>query len=237
MSQITTRIRTRIPSMGLSTMRRSVRMRIMSHAPAGRTVMIGAAVAAGLAVAVPLTRAAARTAGRRWELRRSARGDQRALDPLTGLPNHAEAVWWLNRRMEQARARRMRLAVLVLDLDDFADCNEAYGRAAGDHVLQVTGVRLQALLRTGDIVCRTGNDTFVVIMDVEGPDHMVARIGERVVQAVAEPITFGEDTIVMRSSVGFAISTDREADPELLLGRADRAVIQAKASERPIVQF
>ena len=201
-------------------------------------VLIGGAVLGGALIAIPLTRAAVRAARIRIAARREQRaGSARGLDPLTGLPGHAEAQWWLERRLAQARSRRNRLAVLVVDIDHFAETNEAFGRLAGDHVLQVTAVRLQALLRTGDMVCRTGNDTFMVIMDVAGPDHQVARIGERVVDAVAEPISFEGETILITASVGFAISNDREADSQLLQGRADRAVIQAKASQRPIVQF
>jgi diguanylate cyclase (GGDEF)-like protein len=206
--------------------------------PSTRTVVVTGAVVAGAAIATPLLRIAYRSAAQHLAARRQrTAGHVRGLDLLTSLPNRAEAEWWLVRRLELARSRRQRLAVLVMDLDDFASVNEAYGRVAGDHVLQVTAARLQALLRTGDMVCRTGNDTFMVIMDLDGPDHLVARISERVVESVAQAITFGDDEIMVRASVGFAISQDREADPQLLLGRADRAVIQAKASQRPIVQF
>ena len=222
-------------------MKKRVGKRMITPKPANqhsRALIAGGAVIVGMLVAIPLTRRVIRRAHRRIDAHRDRRaGRVRGLDPLTSLPNRAEAQWWLNRRLGQARSRRQRLAVLVIDLDQFSECNETFGRSAGDHVLQVTAARLQALLRTGDMVCRIGNDTFMVIMDVTGPDHEVARIGERVVDAVADPISFGDETIMVTASVGFAISNDREAEPDLLLGRADRAVIQAKASQRPIVQF
>lgn len=197
-----------------------------------------AAAAAVAAAAVPVTRALVHRAQARLEQRRQDHlHDRRGLDPLTGLPNRAEALWWLTTRLKRATTRNHRLAVMVLDLDEFAELNAIYGRAAGDHVLQVTSARLQAELRTGDIVCRSGNDTFLLIMDAGGPDHLVTRIGERLVASVAEPITFHGEAILVTASLGFALSKERDANPNLLLDRADRALIQAKSSTRSIVQF
>jgi diguanylate cyclase (GGDEF)-like protein len=200
-----------------------------------------AGIAAGVAVAVdaiPLTRALVHRAQARAQQKRLDHlHDQRGLDPLTGLPNRAEALWWLSARLKRATTRNHRLAVMVLDLDEFAELNAIYGRAAGDHVLQVTAARLQAELRTGDIVCRSGNDTFLLIMDAVGPDHLVTRIGERLVSSVAEPVTFHGDSILATASLGFALSKERDSNANLLLDRADRALIQAKSSTRSIVQF
>jgi diguanylate cyclase (GGDEF)-like protein len=210
------------------------------HRPLSRrTKIAGVAVAVAVAaLAVPVTRHLVHKLRARIERRRGTRAlDHRGLDLLTGLPNRAEAVWWLNARLHRAQARQQRVAVMVLDIDDFAECNAIYGRAAGDHVLQVTAARMQGQLRTGDIVCRTGSDTFLLIMDASGPDHLVTRIGERLVSSVAEPISFHGEPITVTASLGFALSQERDANPNLLLDRADRALIQAKASTRSIVQF
>ncbi len=198
-------------------------------------IVIGGGLALMLAAAsVPLIR---RSITRISDRRAKQVDDVRGLDPLTGLPNHAEAIWWLNSRLERAQSRSHRLALMVLDIDDFTECNEIYGREVGDHVLQVTATRMQAELRTGDLVCRTGNDTFMVIMDAIGPDHLIAKVGQRVVAAVAEPISYHGEPVSVTASLGFALSHDRDRTPALLLDRADRALIQAKASNRSIVQF
>ncbi len=213
----------------LTTRKTSRRRRPSAASIAGAGLALTAA-----ALALPLTR---------WTVHRLAerhtrRGrEERGLDALTGLPNQAEANWWLNIRLQRARSRSHRLALMVLDINDFADCNDMYGREVGDHVLQVTGARMQAQLRTGDMVCRTGSDTFMVIMDAIGPDHLVAKVGERIMAAVAEPISYHGEPIAVTASLGFALSQERDSSPELLLDRADRALIQAKAAGRSIVQF
>jgi diguanylate cyclase (GGDEF)-like protein len=210
------------------------RLRVPLHKPTSTTVVAGGLALLVAAAAVPL----ARRALTRINDRQDRNGEQeRGLDPLTGLPNRAEALWWLNTRLQRAQARSHRLALMVLDIDDFTECNEIYGREVGDHVLQVTAARMQAELRTGDMVCRAGNDTFMMIMDAIGPDHLVAKIGQRVVAAVAEPISYHGEPVAITASLGFALSQERDRNSALLLDRADRALIQAKASNRNIVQF
>jgi diguanylate cyclase len=204
------------------------------HKPATSTVIGGGAALLVAAVALPLVRRSiTRLADRRHRLSEQQRG----LDSLTGLPNRAEAIWWLNTRLQRAQARSHRLALMVLDIDDFTECNEIYGREVGDHVLQVTAARVQGELRTGDMVCRAGNDTFIMIMDAIGPDHLISKVGQRVVAAVAEPISYHGEPVAVTASIGFALSQDRDRNSALLLDRADRALIQAKSSSRSIVQF
>jgi diguanylate cyclase (GGDEF)-like protein len=202
--------------------------------PATKTVLEGSLALLVAAVALPLARHAMH---RLTRLRQNRGLEQRGLDALTGLPNRAEAVWWLNIRLQRARARSHRLALMVLDINDFAAVNETYGREVGDHVLQVTAARMQAQLRTGDMVCRAGNDTFMVIMDAIGPDHLISTVGQRVVAAVAEPISYHGEPVQVTGSLGFALSQERDRNCDLLLDRADRALIQAKAAGRSIVQF
>jgi diguanylate cyclase (GGDEF)-like protein len=202
--------------------------------PSTSTLMGGALALLLAAVALPLTHRAMHLLAQRRENKTLER---RGLDALTGLPNRAEAVWWLEIRLQRARARSHRLALMVLDINDFTACNEAYGREVGDHVLQVTAARMQAQLRTGDMICRAGSDTFMVIMDAIGPDHLIAKVGQRVVAAVAEPISYHGEPIQVTGSLGFALSQERDRNSDLLLDRADRALIQAKSAGRSIVQF
>jgi diguanylate cyclase (GGDEF)-like protein len=210
------------------------RMSRTTRMPAASTLLGGGVALLVAAVALPLTRRSMHLLARRRENKGL---QQRGLDALTGLPNRAEAIWWLNIRLQRARARSHRLALMVLDLNDFTACNETYGRDVGDHVLQVTAARMQAQLRTGDMVCRAGNDTFMVIMDAIGPDHLIAKVGQRVVASIAEPISYHGEPIQVTGSLGFALSQERDRNCDLLLDRADRALIQAKAAGRSIVQF
>jgi len=211
--------------------------RATSRRPQTRTIVIAGGavcvVAAGIA-AMPVTRRAIRRLANR---RRQHFINPVGLDELTGLPNRAEAERMLGAALDRGRARGRRVALLYVDLDDFKLCNDTYGSEAGDHVLQVTAARMQAQLRSGDTVCRLGSDDFVVIMESAGPDHMVTRVGERISDAVSQPITFEGETILVGASIGVAVAVNGEAEIDELIAHGDAAVDRARAAGRHVVQY
>jgi diguanylate cyclase (GGDEF)-like protein len=168
---------------------------------------------------------------REHEKLREALAHQAAHDDLTLLPNRAETERLLDKALARAQRSDSRVAVLFIDLDHFKACNDSLGHAAGDHVLRTAAARMTSVVRPGDTVCRLGGDEFVVVVEPVGNDRSVVEIAERVVAALAESMTFGDDVITVGGTVGVAISDD-ESDADSLLREADSAMYQAKATAR-----
>jgi diguanylate cyclase (GGDEF)-like protein len=161
-------------------------------------------------------------------LRRAALYDQ-----LTGLPNRA----LLFDRLHQAEHRAARkpdhhFALLFLDLDGFKAVNDTLGHAAGDQLLVHVAQRLTEVTRKSDTAARLGGDEFVILLDgidvPGGAELVIARIQ----LAFAEPIMINGEPVVVRASIGLALSTDGFTDTEELLRRADAAMYLAKVAER-----
>jgi diguanylate cyclase (GGDEF)-like protein len=57
-----------------------------------------------------------------------------------------------------------RLALIVVDIDDFKAINDRIGHLAGDSVLAVVAERLRSAVRRADVPCRVGGDEFAVIL-------------------------------------------------------------------------
>jgi diguanylate cyclase (GGDEF)-like protein len=195
-------------------------------------IVIGAGAIA--AAAIPVTRAALKKLDERRRYRMVADG---TIDELTGLPNRAEAERMLGEMLEKGKTKGRRVALIYLDLDDFAQCNATFGAAAGDHVLQVTAARIQAQLRSGDTVCRLGGDDFVVLMEPAGPDHLLSRIGERIVDSIAQPISYDGEAMMVSASCGVAVAINGEGEAGAMITQGSRAIDRARASGRHVVQF
>jgi diguanylate cyclase (GGDEF)-like protein len=86
------------------------------------------------------------------------------VDALTGLQNRRTFHETLAREVGRAHRYDRRLAVLVIDLDNFKAVNESIGHLAGDHVLSEVAQRIRESVRGADIACRIGGDEFAVIL-------------------------------------------------------------------------
>jgi diguanylate cyclase (GGDEF)-like protein/PAS domain S-box-containing protein len=154
-------------------------------------------------------------------------------DYLTGvaarsvLPDHLErALAQVRRSPEQS------LAVLAIDLDGFKQVNDRLGHKAGDEVLIEAARRLQAIVRTGDLVVRVGGDEFVVVLTPITDPDTATDIAARVVESLARPVRVEAGEATIGASVGIAISTTGAETSDLLVTRADRAAYHAKERGR-----
>jgi diguanylate cyclase (GGDEF)-like protein len=153
-------------------------------------------------------------------------------DPLTGLPNRRAFLAALD--IEQARSERhgYSMSLLLLDVDHFKSINDTHGHAAGDRVLAALGQLLVREVRKTDIVGRWGGEEFVAVLS--GADEPGARIGAERIRAAIEAMQVRLENgqlVPVRASIGVSCLEVRDT-PEILIGRADSAMYQAKSAGR-----
>ena len=148
-------------------------------------------------------------------------------DTLTKLPNRILLEDRLEQAIESASRRRGHFAVLFFDLDGFKAVNDAYGHHTGDALLIDLAQRIRQALRTQDTVARLGGDEFIVLSEVLEPTD-AANVADRLIDAIARPVTvYGHDVLVT-SSVGIAVYPNDGEDTHALLTNADAAMYHAK---------
>lgn len=151
-------------------------------------------------------------------------------DELTGLGNRR----YLNMKLEEMTDARERnggeIATLHVDLDRFKQVNDTMGHAAGDHVLEVVSERLQRVLRSTDIVARTGGDEFVVLIACNIDSQDPEKVGHRLIEEMAKPVTFEGRPCIFGASVGIARTPLIDTDE--LLTSSDIALYKAKTEGR-----
>jgi diguanylate cyclase (GGDEF)-like protein/PAS domain S-box-containing protein len=158
-------------------------------------------------------------------------------DPLTNLPNRS----LLTDRLAQAVINAVRFerqtAVILLDLDHFRLVNETFGAPVGDSLLQEIAQRLQQLLRDGDTVGRRSGTEFGLVMANMGHERDAIALAQRLLDAIAEPFTAGEQTLLLTASIGISLAPRDGNGADELLKTADIALSRAKQAGRNTFRF
>jgi diguanylate cyclase (GGDEF)-like protein len=149
---------------------------------------------------------------------------QALFDGLTGLANrthfHEEVTAAL------ADCEPGTTALLLIDLDGFKAVNDTLGHEAGDALLAGVAGKLQDSVRDGDLVARLGGDEFAILLrDCSDADAELT--SKRILQALSDPIRYGDTQVRASASIGFACAEPGD-EVSGLLRAADLAMYAAK---------
>jgi len=159
------------------------------------------------------------------------------IDELTKLYNR----WHLTREapklMAQSQEINRPLSVVILDLDFFKNLKDTWGRSYVDKALVVCAETIKNTARKTDLAVRLGDEEFLLMclgLDLAGAGRVVERIRQNL--AGADINGGGEKLLTMAISGGAAQHIPGE-NLSSLLGRADKALYQAKNNGRDTVHM
>jgi len=153
-------------------------------------------------------------------------------DQLTGLPNRRLFAERL--QQETARALRMgtKLAVVMVDIDNFKQINDGFGHKIGDEVIVTVSHVLRSRVRPTDTVCRWGGDEMVLLITDLKDRASVTAICGKLTHAVKQETAKTATSATVSLSLGSALFPDDADDTTLLMQQADYALYSAKADGR-----
>lgn len=158
-------------------------------------------------------------------------------DPLTTLPNRVLFQDRLTHAISQCRREDEKLALILVDLDNFKTVNDTLGHATGDEMLKEVARRLLSRVRESDTVARLGGDEFaLILLDAREPES-IARVAAEIVNVLAAPYQIMGYEVAGCASLGVTFYPDDGQTPEDLLKQADVAMYRAKESGRNNYQF
>lgn len=149
-------------------------------------------------------------------------------DALTGLPNRALLHERLTRALIEGDRTGAPVALLMVDLDQFKDVNDALGHEYGDALLRELSRRMSNRLRNCDTIARLGGDEFAVLLTTDATTGGAEEVARRLTELAEEPVQVGQYRLQVSASVGIAIAPEHGNDAETLMRRADGAMYDAK---------
>ncbi|MFP3603495.1 putative bifunctional diguanylate cyclase/phosphodiesterase [Paraburkholderia sp. SIMBA_053] len=159
-------------------------------------------------------------------------------DPLTDLPNRRAFYDELKMRLHKASAANKRVALMMVDLDNFKTVNDTLGHGAGDELLKQVAEALRNVVRPHDLVSRIGGDEFAIVL---GPDASRVRAratAGRVARNLSRPFVLHGIESAVSASVGFSVYPEDTAEIAELVSNADIALYSAKSRGKSIaVEF
>ncbi len=151
-------------------------------------------------------------------------------DGLTGIANRSLLVERAELTLADAGHRASRVAMLLLDLNDFKRVNDTLGHRYGDQLLREVAERLTGALRGTDTVARLGGDEFAILVTGDADENAALAVATKIEAALAAPIDLDGISLNAVASIGIALYPEHATNATDLLQRADIAMYAAKRS-------
>ncbi|MFZ6693232.1 GGDEF domain-containing protein [Undibacterium sp. SXout20W] len=160
------------------------------------------------------------------------------IDPLLGTWNKVAIARSLRIEMERCTKAQKPLSLLFVYPDQIDRLRAEFGAALSDQLLIRSVSRVRSCIRPFDALGRFGSDQLLIVLP--GASHLVVMaVAERIRLAIMthpEMIEDVETTITICAGV---VSTDTypDADPEMLISLAEKALLSARsAGNNTVVQ-
>lgn len=146
-------------------------------------------------------------------------------DMLTGLPNARLFERQLDLSLHTAERHGRCMALMCVHLDEFQARARSLGQEAAELLLKQSARRLRALLRRSDLVARSHNEEFLLLLECSADLSDLALTASRILEALA-----GRDATDdgCRASLGIAVFPHSSSEPRQLLDHARVALNQVR---------
>ncbi len=159
-------------------------------------------------------------------------------DSLTDLFLRGIFMERLDEELKRARFSNAKLALAILDIDDFKKINDTHGHAVGDLVLKkVSGMLRRVIGDPGNMVARFGGEEFVffLVRTQKEEAKETAELIRRRINSLR--VNSRRKAVKFSISLGLSIFPDDAGDSLSLIDRADKLLYEAKRKGKNRICF
>ena len=149
-------------------------------------------------------------------------------DHLTGVANRTLLRDRLLLALARSKRKTQPVGLMLLDLDGFKTVNDTLGHDIGDQLLKAAADRLKSCVREVDTVARMGGDEFTVLLEGASGEQDIAKVAERILEAIAKPLVLDGQAVSVTTSIGITVYPLDDHGIDDLLRHADTAMYRAK---------
>jgi len=150
-------------------------------------------------------------------------------DFLTGLFNRRYFYETASTIFAQMRRGRIKVAVAMVDIDNFKKVNDTYGHGAGDNAIIDTARMLKANLRDTDVLARFGGEEFCILLAGLESAADAVLVMERLVKKISEnQLSHEEHEFKITVSCGVCLQPMEQL--EAMIQESDRLLYVAKTT-------
>ncbi|MEI9938654.1 MAG: EAL domain-containing protein [Pseudomonadota bacterium] len=151
-------------------------------------------------------------------------------DELTGLANRRLLTDRLTQQLTVCTENKLKLAVVIIDVDRFRQINETLGRRSGDEILIEIARRLSAVSDGKCPIARYSSNAFAVIVGPLETEAEVAQWLEQALTSLGQPAQVAGTELRLAARVGISTFPSDGEDADVLLANAEAALKKAKDS-------
>jgi diguanylate cyclase (GGDEF)-like protein/PAS domain S-box-containing protein len=151
-------------------------------------------------------------------------------DELTGLANRRLLADRLTQQLVVCTESKLKLAVVIIDIERFRQINETLGRRSGDELLIEIARRLGTVSEGRCPIARYSSNTFAAIVGPLEAEAEVAQWLEQALTSLGQPAQVAGTELRLAARVGISIFPSDGQDVDVLLANAEAALKKSKES-------
>ncbi len=149
-------------------------------------------------------------------------------DKLTSLPTRVLFSETFNKALIRSKLENKKLGLLIISIDNFKSINDSLGRSVGDTILTEVVTRLKKMIRSEDMLARSGGSEFNVLLnDIVYPEFC-SLVADKILKNFSDKIKINGRIIHLIFNIGIAVFPEDGISLEELFNNADIAMFKTK---------